>query len=658
MIEKRSIDAIRVLSMDAVQRANSGHPGTPMALAPAGYVLWHRFMNHNPKNPEWMNRDRFVLSCGHASMLIYSLLFLSGYNLSLEDLKNFRQLDSKTPGHPEVGHTPGVETTTGPLGQGLGNAVGMAMAERYLAEKFNQPEFNVIDHYTYAFCSDGDLMEGVGQESASLAGHLGLKKLIVLWDNNEITIEGSTDLAFKENVSQRFQSYGWHVVDVHNGEDLSRLNEAFYEARRQTKPVLINCRTQIGFPSPNKKGTSKAHGEPLGAAEIKLTKDILQWSEPEFSIPESIMQHWGETVAKGKNSEKQWQELFTRYEVQYPDLARELKTYLKNEIGFDAQSLLPLFTKDESIATRESSGRILNALAPIFKNILGGSADLAPSNNSYLKTEKDFTREGSGRNIHFGVREHAMGAILNGLALHGGLRAYGATFLQFADYMRPSIRLAALMKLPVTYIFTHDSIGLGEDGPTHQPIEHLMSLRVIPNICVMRPADSYETIYALQHALARQTGPTAVILTRQKTKNLTYGRAHELNKGGYVVNPSVVNPDIILVASGSEVMIAEESCRQLESLGMKIRLVSMPSLELFLSQPLTYRDSVLPPLVSRRIVIEAGITWGWEPIAGPKGHILGINTFGASAPSSELFKKYGLTADHVTKLAQDIMKIS
>ena len=658
MIEKRSIDAIRILSMDAVQIANSGHPGTPMALAPAGYILWHRFLKHSPKNPAWINRDRFVLSCGHASMLLYALLFLSGYDLTIEDLKNFRQLGSKTPGHPEVGHTPGVETTTGPLGQGLGNAVGMAMAERFLAEKFNRPEFNLIDHYTYAFCSDGDLMEGVGQESASLAGHLGLKKLIVLWDNNKITIEGSTDLTFKENVSQRFQAYGWHIINVENGEDLTLLHSAFHEAHQQTQPVLINCKTQIGFPSPNKTGTSKAHGEPLGSTEIKLTKDILQWDEPEFTIPLSILEHWGEVVDKGRNSEQEWQGLHSRYEVQYPDLAQELKTFLKHEITIDPNSLLALFAQDESIATRESSGRVLNAVAPTLRNLLGGSADLAPSNNSHLKAEKDFTRDYAGRNIHFGVREHAMGAILNGLVLHGGVRAYGATFLQFADYMRPSIRLAALMKLPVTYIFTHDSIGLGEDGPTHQPIEHLMSLRIIPNMRVLRPADSYETVYAWQYALTNQAGPTAIILTRQKTKNLTYGRAHELSKGGYTINPDVVNPDIILVASGSEVMIVEEASHQLIALGMKVRLVSVPSLELFLSQPVSYRESVLPPMISKRIVIEAGITWGWETIAGPQGHILGINTFGASAPASALFKNYGLTSEHVVQLAKTIMKIS
>ena len=658
MIEKKSIDAIRVLAMDAVQRANSGHPGTPMALAPAGYMLWHRFLKHNPKNPSWMNRDRFVLSCGHASMLIYSLLFLSGYDLSLEDLKQFRQLGSKTPGHPEVGHTPGIETTTGPLGQGLGNAVGMAMAERFLAAKFNQPEFNIIDHYTYAFCSDGDLMEGVGQESASLAGHLGLSKLIVLWDNNKITIEGNTDLAFTEDVSQRFQSYGWHILDVHDGEDLSRLSEVFSEARRQTKPVLINCRTQIGFPAPNKKGTSKAHGEPLGSTEIKLTKDLLQWHESEFSIPEPVMQHWAETTTRGNDSELQWQELFARYEAQHPNLAHELKSYLGPNSQLDDETLLSIFTPEESVATRESSGRILNALAPQMTNLIGGSADLAPSNNSYLKSERDFTRENPGRNIHFGVREHAMGAVLNGIVLHGGLRAYGATFLQFADYMRPSIRLAALMKLPVIYIFTHDSIGLGEDGPTHQPIEHLMSLRIIPNLSVMRPADSYETVYAWKYALDRSTGPTAIVLTRQKTKNVTYGRAQEVHRGGYVINPSVDLPNLILVASGSEVMTAMEASQSLTSLGIKVRVISMPSLELFLSQPTSYRDSVLPPLVTQRIIIEAGITWGWERIAGPHGHILGINTFGASAPASDLFSTYGLTADHVVKLARNIMGIS
>lgn len=651
-----SINTIRFLSIDAVQKANSGHPGTPMALAPAAHVLWRHLLCHNPSNPKWTNRDRFVLSCGHASMLLYSVLFLSGYGLTLDDLKEFRQMGSLTPGHPEHGHTLGVETTTGPLGQGLGNAVGMAMAERFLAQYFNRKNYSIVDHYTYAFCSDGDLMEGVGQEAASIAGHLGLGKLIVLWDNNNITIEGSTDLSFKEDVGKRFEAYGWKVIKVHNGEDTAALTEAFKAAKvDEGRPVLIDCKTQIGFPAPNKKGTAKAHGEPLGASEVQATRDVLDWKWNEFEVPPSVLEDWRLVKTNGQEKETKWNALWEKYRVEFPELAEEFERSETGKLHWPEDHVLQLFAPTESIATREASGRILNLIAESNFNFLGGSADLAPSNNSSIKKGSDFTSEAPGRNIHWGVREHGMGACLNGMALHGSLRVFGATFLQFADYMRPSIRLAALMKLPLTYIFTHDSIGLGEDGPTHQPIEHLMSLRIIPHMRVFRPADAFETIEAWKAALGHHKGPTALVLTRQKVPNLTQGKAVGLSKGAYVLQESSETPKLILIASGSELSIAIEASQMLEKQKISCRVVSIPSLELFMEQSENYRNTILPPAMKKRIVIEAGVAFGWEGIAGSEGKILGINQFGLSAPASDIYKTFKLTASDVVSTAENII---
>jgi transketolase len=655
-LDKLCIDTVRVLSMDGVQKAKSGHPGTPMALAPAGYVLWTKFLKHNPKNPQWWDRDRFVLSCGHASMLLYSLLHLSGYDLPLSELVNFRQWGSKTPGHPEVGHTPGVETTTGPLGQGIGNAVGMAIAEKVLAAHFNRPGHAIINHRTYAFVSDGDLMEGVGMEAAALAGHLGLEKLICLWDDNRITIEGDTHLAFTEDIPARFQAHGWRVITVEDGEDVDALQHAFTEAQRATgKPTLIACRTVIGYPAPTRKGTAKAHGEPLGPDEVAATKRILGWDpESQFHIPADAAAEWGKCAERGMDAETAWRSELKTYAEQFPDLHAELLRWMKGELGLDWLAALPSFGPDDAMATREASGRVLNALAPILPNLLGGSADLGPSNNTTLKGYPSFTAREVGRNFHFGVREHGMGAILNGMALHGGLRPYGATFLQFADYMRASIRLAALMRQPVVYVFTHDSIGLGEDGPTHQPVEHLMALRLIPNLDVIRPADATETVEAWKWALRRTEGPTALVLTRQKLPSVTMGKA-SVELGGYILKDASATPKVILLATGSEVSLALKAQTELETQGIPTRVVSMPNLTRFDRQPKAYKDEVLPPSVTARLAIEAGRSWGWERFVGDEGAILGLDEFGASAPAEVLFEKFGFTTAFVVAKAKALV---
>ncbi len=656
-LDKLCIDTIRVLSMDGVQKAKSGHPGTPMALAPAAYTLWTKFLKHNPKNPHWMDRDRFVLSCGHASMLIYSLLHLSGYDLPLQELVNFRQWGSKTPGHPEVGHTAGVETTTGPLGQGIGNAVGMAIAERVLASHFNRPGHSIVNHRTYAFVSDGDIMEGVGMEAAALAGHLGLEKLIALWDDNRITIEGDTHLAFTEDIPARFKAQGWRVITVENGEDLGALQRAFTEAQRtEGKPTLIACRTVIGFPAPTRQGTAKAHGEPLGTDEVAATKKILGWDpESQFHIPAEAGAEWAKCVGRGQDAESAWTTQFSAYSNAHPELAAELQTWMKGELSLDALAALPTFTEADSMATREASGKVLNALAPVMGNLLGGSADLAPSNNTHLKGYPSFTAREVGRNFHFGVREHGMGALLNGMALHGGLRPYGATFLQFADYMRSSIRLAALMKQPVVYVFTHDSIGLGEDGPTHQPVEHLMALRLIPGLDVIRPADGPETVEAWKSALRRTDGPTALILTRQKLPTVSAGKASGVEKGGYILKEASTTPKMLLLATGSEVSLAVKAQAELEAAGIPTRVVSLPNLTRFDAQPKAYRDEVLPPSVKARVAVEAGRTWGWERFVGAEGAVVGIDEFGASAPADILFEKFGITAAAVVSKAKALL---
>lgn len=649
-LDKLCIDTIRCLSMDAVQKANSGHPGTPMAQAPAAYVLWTQFLKHNPVNPNWADRDRFILSCGHASMLEYSLLHLAGYGLELEDLKQFRQWGSKTPGHPEFGHTAGVETTTGPLGQGIGNAVGMAIAERWLAARFNRPGHEILNHRTYAFAGDGCLMEGIAYEAASLAGHLQLEKLIILWDNNKITIEGGTDLAFTENVPARFEAMGWRVLKVEDGEDLTALRRAFQKAQEPCgKPTLIDCRTIIGWPAPTKQNTHHAHGAPLGVEEIKATKRILGFDpEATFQVPAEASVHWRECQTRGAQQEAEWQRRFEAYCAAFPAEAKELEAFLKGELPQGWEATLPTYAPTETAATREASGKALNALASVIPNLIGGSADLAPSNNTDLKGGGTFSATEAGRNFHFGIREHAMGAVLNGMSLHGGLRTFGATFLIFSDYMRPSVRLAALMKQPVTYVWTHDSIGVGEDGPTHQPIEQVMTLRMIPGMTMIRPADANETVAAWKAAMTAR-GPVGLALTRQKLPVLDAAKAAQAFKGAYILEEASAAPKLILIGSGSEVHLAVEARKVLEAEGIPTRVVSMPSWELFEAQPKAYREEVLPPAIQARVSVEAGITTGWQRYART---CIGLDHFGASAPAEVLFEKFGLTVEKVVAAAK------
>ncbi len=649
------VNTMRMLSVDGVEKANSGHPGLPMGAAGMAYVLWTRFLRHNPLHPKWYDRDRFVLSAGHGSMLLYSLLHLTGYDLSLEELMNFRQWGSKTPGHPEYGLAPGVETTTGPLGQGFSNGVGMAIAERYLAAHFNQPGHVIVDHYTYVIVGDGDLMEGISHEAASLAGHLGLGKLICLYDDNHISIEGSTDIAFTESRTARFEAYGWHVQKVDDGNDLEAIETAITEAQKETgRPSFIAVRTHIGYGSPNKQDKAVVHGEPLGTEEIRLTKENLGWPiEPPFLIPDEAFTHFRQAVDKGEAIEARWQEDFSSYKEANPDLAREWDIWMNGNLPEGWDSDIPDFPADKKgMATRVASGSVLNAVAPRLPNLLGGSADLAPSNKTEIKGEKDFQADiYEGRNLRFGVREHAMGSILNGMALHDGLMPYGGTFFVFSDYMRPAIRLAALMDLKVIYVFTHDSIGLGEDGPTHQPIEHLSSLRAIPNLTVIRPCDANETSEAWRYALESQNGPIALALSRQGLPTLdrtTFAPASELSRGAYILHDTKDGkPDVILIATGSEVPIALEAYEKLEAKGVKARVVSMPSWELFDKQPEDYQYQVLPSEIKSRIAIEAGITQGWHRYVGSTGEVIGLDSFGASAPYKVLYEKFGITVDRV-----------
>jgi len=657
------VNTIRVLSAECVERANSGHPGMPMGAAPMAYVLWTKFLRHNPRHPAWFNRDRFVLSAGHGSMLLYSLLHLTGYDLPLSELFNFRQWESKTPGHPEYGLTPGVETTTGPLGQGFANGVGMAIAERYLAAAFNRPGYEIIDHFTYAIVSDGDLMEGISHEAASLAGHLGLGKLIYLYDDNHISIEGSTDLAFTETRTLRFEAYGWHVQQVEDGNDLDAIEKAIVSAQKETrKPSFIAVRTHIGYGSPNKQDKASAHGEPLGKEELKLTKQKLGWPlEPEFHVPDEALKVFRAALEQGKAEETRWTSLFDRYRKVFPDQAKTMDQWMKRELPEGWEADLPAFPADpKGAATRAASGNVLNALAKRIKNLVGGSADLAPSNQTLIKGEGDFQAEQfGGRNFRFGVREHGMGAILNGMALHGGLLPYGGTFLIFSDYMRPAIRLAALMQLQVIYVFTHDSIGLGEDGPTHQPVEQLAALRAIPNLTVLRPCDASETAEAWRFALNHRNGPVALVLTRQGVPVLdrsVFAPAAGLQQGAYVLADLLKgNPDLLLIASGSEVHIAIEAAKTLGQKGIPCRIVSMPSRELFDKQPESYRQHVIAPEIKARIAIEAGRTQGWWRYVGEKGDVVGIEHFGASAPYKVLYEKFGVTADRVVEKALKLL---
>ena len=669
-LEQRCINTIRMLAVDAVQQANSGHPGLPMEAAPIAYVLWTRFMRYNPRNPGWTNRDRFVLSGGHGSMLLYAMLHLTGYDLSLEEIRNFRQWESQTPGHPEYGDTPGVETTTGPLGQGIGTAVGMAMAEAHLAARYNRAGHEIVNHHTYVIASDGDMMEGVASEACSLAGHLGLGRLIVLYLDNSVTIDGGTDLAFSENTGLRFDAYGWHVQRVADGNELARVEAALELARQETdRPSIILCRTVIGYGSPNKAGTSKAHGEPLGEEEVELTKQHLGWPlAPKFLVPDDVRAFFQQMVLYGKGWELAWRQTFDAYAAAFPDLAASWRQAMDGELPAGWDENLPAFSSDQApMATRQASGVTINALSQRVPGLLGGSADLAGSNNTMVEAETNYAAGNyEGRNLHFGVREHAMAAALNGMALHGGLRPYSGTFLVFSDYMRPAIRLAALMGIAPVYVFTHDSIGLGEDGPTHQPIEHYMALRAIPNLTLIRPADAAETAEAWVAALRRKDGPVALLLTRQKlpvldrsgdgqASSAALASADGLHRGAYVLADTDGQPDVILIASGSEVYLALEARDALAGEDVAARVVSMPSWELFEAQIEEYRESVLPASVSARLAVEPGVTLGWERYVGPQGDVIGLERFGASAPGDVAFENLGFTAVNIADRAKALI---
>lgn len=658
-VELLTVNTIRILSAEAVQKANSGHPGLPMGAAPMAYTLWARNLKHNPANPGWDDRDRFILSAGHGSMLIYSLLHLFGYGLTIDDLKNFRQLDSLTPGHPEYGHTKGVEITTGPLGQGLANAVGMAMAEAYLANRFNRPGYPVVDHYTYVLSGDGCMMEGVASEAASLAGTLGLGKLIVLYDSNSITIEGSTDIAFREDVRKRFEAYGWHTLKVEDGTSIDDIDAAIKAAKAvKDKPSLIEIKTQIGYGSP-KQGMASAHGEPLGAENVLETKKTLGWDyTEEFHVPDEVKAYMEQIRANGMKAENEWNKMMEAYKKEYPELAAEWEAWKEKDYSGTLLDDEDFWSYDSKAnATRNSSGEVLNKLAARIPNLIGGSADLAPSNKSYMKNRGDFSREDrSGSNLHFGVREHAMAAIANGIAAHGRLAPYVATFFVFCDYMKPSMRLSALMKLPVTYILTHDSIGVGEDGPTHQPVEHLAALRSIPNFIVFRPCDAKETAAGWYTAMSRKNTPTALILTRQNLPQLEMTGKDAL-KGAYVILDSGKKPEIILMASGSEVHLVYEAGKQLLERGIAVRVVSMPSWELFEEQDEAYKESVFPPDVVKRLAVEAGASFGWHKYTGLQGEIISIDHFGESAPAGLLFKRYGFTVENVLEKALKLLNM-
>ncbi len=674
--EQRCINTLRFLSLDQIEKAKSGHPGICMGIAPAAYVLWTRFLRHNPADPSWPDRDRFVLSAGHGSALLYSLLHLTGYALPLEELRRFRQWGSLTPGHPEYNHTPGVEATTGPLGQGLAMAVGMAMAEAHLAARFNSPDRRIVDHFTYVIASDGDLMEGVGAEASALAGHLGLGKLIVLFDSNRISLAGSTALCFTEDVEKRFKAYGWHVPRPVSGDDLSAIQRAVTQGRKEKdRPSLIIVRTVIGHGAPHKEGTFEAHGSPLGPEETAAAKRNLGWpADDSFHIPEDVLKHFRRAVTRGKAREARWEKDVRAYALEYPERAAEFWRRIAHRLPDRWDAALPSFPAGKGMATRKASESVIQALADGIPEIVGGSADLNPSTVTWIRTFGDFQHPGtrpadtqgavgsawdfSGRNIHYGVREHAMGAITNGMALHGGLIPYGSTFLVFSDYMRPPIRLAALMKVHVIFIFTHDSIGLGEDGPTHQPVEHLLSLRAIPGLTVLRPADANETAAAWRIAVGEQ-GPFILILTRQNLPVLDPGLfpvAEGVPKGAYILAESGEGtPDLILIAAGSEVHIALEAMDALSGQGVKTRVVSMPSWEIFQAQPRDYRDKVLPPKVKARLAVEAGASLGWWKWVGGEGDVIGVDRFGASAPGPVVMEQYGFTAGNIVARALKLL---
>jgi transketolase len=661
-LEELSINTIRFLAVDAVQKANAGHPGMPMGCAPIGYLLYRKIMKHNPANPKWLNRDRFILSAGHGSMLLYSLLHLCGYNMPIEQLKQFRQWGSITPGHPEFGLTDGVETTTGPLGQGISNSVGMAIAQAYLQAIFNKDDIKILDHYIYGICSDGDLMEGVSHEAASLAGHLKLGQIIFFYDNNGITIDGPTSLSFSEDVGKRFEAYGWHVQHVEDVNNLKALELALNNAQQvKDKPSIIITRTHIGYGSPNKQDKASSHGSPLGEEEVKLTKQNLGWPlEPSFFIPQEVSEDFKQVAAKGKEFEESWNNLFKEYESKYPKDAKLFKAVMNGDFGEEWKNKIPVFKDDgKKMATRSASGKVLNAIAEFLPTLIGGSADLAPSNDTFLTAYKNFSAENrSGRNFHFGIREHGMASILNGMATYGGIIPYGGTFLVFSDYARGAIRLGSISHIRPIYVFTHDSIGLGEDGPTHQPIEHFAALRAIPGLLFIRPADANETAQAWRVAIEHKDGPVAIILTRQGLPVIDqekYPSAKNLEKGAYIIKDCEGVPDVLILASGSEVSISIKAGEMLQAEGIKARVVSFPCWELFDKQPKEYKDSVLPNNVKARVSVEAGVNLGWEKFIGLDGASVSIEKFGASAPGPILMEKYGFTPENIVKTVKSIL---
>ena len=656
-MDQLAVNTLRVLSAEAVEKAKSGHPGLPMGAAPTAFTLWKRIMNHNPQNHAWKNRDRFVLSAGHGSMLLYSLLHVFGYGLTMDDIKQFRQFESKTPGHPEHKHTDAVEVTTGPLGQGFSNSVGLAIAEARLASQFNRPDFPVVDHFTYVLCSDGDMMEGVASEAASLAGTLKLGKLIAMYDSNSISIEGKTDLAFREDVKKRFEAYGWHVQKVTDGNDLEAIEKALHEAKAETgKPSFIEIITEIGYGSPSKKGTAAAHGEPLGEDNLREAREYLGWEEAPFTVPQDLRQLKEEAAEKGRRLEADWEKMLDDYFKAYPEMREEWHKWYDNTWRQDVLDDESMWQYDKPNATRSASGDIINRLAEKIPNLFGGSADLAPSTKTLMKKHKDFQPDNhGGSNMRFGVREHAMAAIANGIAVHGGFRTFAATFFIFTDYMRAGMRLSALMQLPVTYVLTHDSIGLGEDGPTHQPIEHLTALRSMPNMITFRPADGKETAMGWRTAITSESTPVSLILTRQNLPLFEETGSGAL-KGGYILKEiGDGEPELLLMASGSEVALVMEAADRLGEKGIAVRVISMPSWELFEQQPESYRHQVMPPNLRKRIAVEAGATLGWYKYTGLDGKIIGLDHFGASAPGEVIFEEFGLTPEAVVTAAEDLL---
>ncbi|MFO8036980.1 MAG: transketolase [Anaerolineales bacterium] len=662
-LQEKAINTLRFLSADAVQKANSGHPGLPMGAAAMAFALWTRHLCFNPQNPSWPDRDRFVLSGGHGSMLLYSLLHLTGYDLPLKEIKDFRQWDSITPGHPEVHLTPGVEATTGPLGQGFGNGVGFAIAEAHLGAVFNRPGHEILDHYTYALVTDGDLMEGVSSEAASLAGHLRLGKLIYLYDDNHVSIDGNTEITFTEDQEARFRAYGWHVQSVADGNDVEAIGDAIQRAKEDDRPSLISVRTHIGYGLPTKQGTAEAHGAPPGDEELDAAKENLGWPvQPRFFIPEDVLSYFRQIGENGEERERAWQDRLEAYRSEYPALAAEFERRLSGKLPSGWEKELPVFDADpKGMATRAASGKVINAVTPVIPELMGGSADLTPSNKTWIEGNPDFQPgQYQGRNFHFGVREHAMGTIVNGMGLHGGILPYGGTFLVFSDYMRPAVRLSALSEIPCVWVFTHDSIGLGEDGPTHQPIEQLASLRAIPKLVVIRPSDANEVAQAWKVALRYREGPVALALTRQSVPVLdrrTYASAEGLVKGAYVLaDLGQGDPELMLMASGSEVDLIVKAGERLAEEGVKVRLISFPSWELFEKQDRAYQKSHLLPGVERRLAVEAGVSQGWERWVGDRGRVISVETYGASAPGSRVFEEFGFTVEHVLQEARGLLK--